>query len=352
MDEKNKIGIELLKEIMKVNSISELSKLLNVNKNTIKRWILLDSVPWQYNIDLKKLLKLEVNYSEYSYIQKDQFFTSEETAIHCYNILVKKLEEISFDYSNYIFLEPSAGDGSFFKILPSNKKIGLDIEPRHEDVLEKDFFEWYPKSGDKIICIGNPPFGLRGNLALRFINHASIFSDFVAFILPPLFDSDGKGSCMKRIKNLNLIHSEKINTEFYYPNKETIKINVLFQIWSKHHKLKEEQTLSCSEYVKIYSLTDGGTPSTTRNKKMLNECDFYLASSSFEKEKMKLYPSFSDLPNRRGYGIKILKDYERLSNIINNIDWPSKSFLATNSSYNLRTSIINNALIENGIQNL
>jgi hypothetical protein len=84
---------------------------------------------------------------------------------------------------------------------------------------------------------------------------------------------------------------------------------------------------------------------------MLDKCDFYLASSSFEKEKMKTYPTFEDLPNRRGYGLKILKEYEKTYKIIQEIDWTLKSFLATNSSYNLRTSIIESAIIEKGLKN-
>jgi hypothetical protein len=345
-----KFNFNLLKNVLESYSISEVSKLLSVNKNTVQRWILLESVPWQYHVDLKKILGLEIDYTKYSFIEKDQFFTSEKMSVYCFNVLKDKLKELSVNEEDYLFLEPSAGNGSFYKILPEDKRIGLDIEPKLDGIVKQDFLSWTPNS-NKLICVGNPPFGLRGNLALRFINHAANFCDFVAFILPPLFDSDGKGSCMGRVENLNLIHSEKINTEFYYPNGDKIKINVVFQIWAKNHSIKKESKIKCDEYVKIYSLTDGGTPGTTRNKDMLDKCDFYLASSSFEKEKMKTYPTFEDLPNRRGYGLKILKDYENTYKIIQKIDWPSKSFLATNSSYNLRTSIIEHAIIEKGLKN-
>ena len=349
-DKKN--NLELLEKVLEKHSIKELSEILYVNKNTIERWKLLKNVPWQYHIDLKKILNLEVDYSEYSFIEKDQFFTPEKMAEKCFKILTDKLEKLSIVLDNFIFLEPSAGDGSFYKILPKDKRIAFDIEPKFDGIIKEDFLSWSPKTNNKIICVGNPPFGLRGNLALRFINHASKFCDFVAFILPPLFDSDGKGSCMGRVKNLNLIYSEKIDTNFYYPNGDDIKVNVIFQIWSKNHKVNLETKGNCDEYVKIYSLTNGGTPSTTRNKDMLDKCDFYLASSSFEKEKMTFYPTFDDLPHKRGYGIKILKDYENISDIIRNIDWPSESFLATNSSYNLRTSIIQKAIINKGLKNL
>lgn len=346
----NKSNYFLLEEVLKQKTIVQVSEILSVNKNTIQRWMLLKSVPWQYHVDLKKLLNLEVDYSELTFIEKDQFFTPKEISIYCYEVLKQKLVELSINFEDYIFLEPSAGDGSFYDILPKDRRIGMDIEPKMSGILKKDFLSWETEL-EKIICLGNPPFGLRGNLALRFLNHASKFCDFVAFILPPLFDSDGKGSCMGRVKNLKMIHSEKIETEFLYPDGQKIRINVVFQIWAKNYGTKYEKKLKCNDFVKIYSLTDGGTPSTTRNKHMLNNCDFYLASSSFEKENMRLYPSFEDLPNRRGYGIKIKKEYDRIYKIIQSIDWSSKSFLATNSSYNLRTSIIENALIDANIEN-
>ena len=52
-----KINFEYLNQALKKHSISELSELLFVNKNTIQRWKLLESVPWQYHIDLKKILE-------------------------------------------------------------------------------------------------------------------------------------------------------------------------------------------------------------------------------------------------------------------------------------------------------
>lgn len=343
-------NFNLLQEVLKTHSVNDLAETLYVNKNTIERWIILKSVPWQYHIDLKKILNIDVDYSKLSFIEKDQFFTSNELAKYCINVVEEKLKELGLDINNYVLLEPSAGDGAFFDQFPHENKIGMDIEPQNNKILKLDFLNWLPEKNTKpILSLGNPPFGLRGNLALRFINHASIFSDFVCFILPPLFDSDGKGTCMKRVKNLNLIHTEKIDNRFYYPNKEEININVIFQIWSKNFSVDKKNKIDCSEYVKIYSLTDGGTPSTTRNKNMLDKCDFYLASSSYEKDKMTTYESFEELPNRRGYGIKIIKNYDKIYKIIKSIDWPSKSFLATNSSYNLRTSIITETLVEYGI---
>ena len=110
-----------------------------------------------------------------------------------------------------------------------NINVGLDIEPLSDEIKQQDFLEWFPKESNKFGTIGNPPFGLRGNLALRFINHASRFSDYVCFILPQLFESDGKGVPRKRVINLNLLHSEKINNIFISPDNKDKKLNVFFK---------------------------------------------------------------------------------------------------------------------------
>ena len=76
-------------------------------------------------------------------------------------------------------------------ILPVGKRIGLDIEPKCDEIIQQDYLDWNRKN-KKYIVIGNPPFGLRGQLALKFINHSNTFADYVCFILPQLFESDGK----------------------------------------------------------------------------------------------------------------------------------------------------------------
>lgn len=92
--------------------------------------------------------------------------------------------------------------------------------------------------------------------------------------------------------------------------------------------------------MKIYSLSDGGTPSSTRNKNMIDKCDIYLPSTCFGKENMKCYKSFKELPNKRGYGIV----FNKLKNIMietsENTNWNEISFLSTNSALNLRSSLI------------
>lgn len=319
-------------------SLKTICDKLSVHKGTVNRWIEKKEVPPQYYFDLCRIDNIEVDYSRFSEVEKDQFFTHPESAKYCYKKALEIISNFEDDINKYSFIEPSAGDGSFYNLLPKDNRIGVDIEPRCEGIIKADYLMWEPKTENNIV-IGNPPFGLRGNLALKFINHSFKFSDYVCFILPQLFESDGKGSCKNRVNGFNLIHSEIIKSDFYYPDKTTTNVNVVFQIWSKHHKIESEE-IDLTGIIKLYSLSDGGTPSTIRNKKHLYSCDYYLPSTCFGSNKMKLYDNFEDLPQRRGYGIVVEYNKSVIGEIIKNINWFDVAFTSTNGAKNLRFNLI------------
>ncbi len=287
-------------------------------------------------MDLMKMLSREIVYSQLTSKEKDQFFTPPDIALRCWETFVRisgiRIEE-------YKFIEPSAGDGSFLRCLPPGS-IGLDIEPRATDVQLQDYLTWTPPPG-KYAVVGNPPFGLRGHLALKFINHSQPFADYVAFILPQLFESDGKGSPRKRVVGYNLIHSEKLTTDFSTPEKTLVSVNGVFQVWSKVQS-NADYTLSpnTSSELTVYSMSDGGTVATTRNKRMIGHCDIYLPSTCFGRDAMRVYESFDELPNRKGYGVVFHGNSVALRAVAAGVDWAEVSFLSTNSALNLRTSII------------
>ena len=330
--------INLLEKVLENRSIKDVAKDLNVATGTVTRWRQLCSVPEQYTFDLHKMCSKEIDYSKYSHTLKDQFFTSDVIAKKCWDTF---LEKTCARVDDYRFIEPSAGDGSFMKVLPNNT-IGLDIEPRCEGIIEHDYLTWTPSDlSRRYIVFGNPPFGLRGNLALRFINHSYDFADYVCFILPQLFESDGKGAPRKRVVGYNLIHSEKFSDDFHSPDKSKTKINCVFQIWSKHTSDPNYNLKTYDDTVmKVYSMSDGGTVASTRNKHMIGKCDVYLPSTCFGRENMRAYDSFEDLPGRRGYGIVFTKNKETLIKKAMTTEWSDISFLSTNSALNLRTSSI------------
>lgn len=340
-------AIELYDNILREKSYQELSKELNVSVGTLKRWNKNRKVPPSYKFYLMKLNGIEIDYSLFSFKEKDQFFTPDGTARYCYKKFKEILELYNEKEDLYNYIEPSAGAGNILKILPLGS-LAFDIDPKAEKIKKQDFLEWMPSSDlHKYIVFGNPPFGLRGELALKFINHSSKFADYVCFILPQLFGSDGKGSPRKRVKGYNLIHSEEIDNKFSDPDGREIKVNCIFQIWSKRFKNdKYEIKKRSNEKIKIYSLSDGGTPSSTRNKRMLNKCDIYIPSTCYGKENMRYYESFEELPNRRGYGIKFKERIEENISKFKKIEWDVVAYLSTNSAYNLRSSEIVNQFTE------
>ena len=109
------------------------------------------------------------------------------------------------NFSGYI-LEPSAGTGSFFKQLPVNKRIGVDIQPKFDGIIEMDYFDFVPQFGKSYLVIGNPPFGRISSIAVKFFNKSATFADCIAFIIPRTF----KRVSIQNKLNLNfkLIYNE------------------------------------------------------------------------------------------------------------------------------------------------
>jgi len=332
--------LDILNTLFTKYSLNELAKELNVATGTITRWIQLNDIPKNYEFDILKLSNIEINYSNYSTKEKEQFFTPVETAVKCFQIFIDVIEKYGENYTDFKYIEPSAGDGRFLQVLPSDT-IALDIEPRHPSVINADYLNWYPSENNNFIVFGNPPFGLRGHTALKFINHSFNFANYVCFILPQLFESDGKGVPRKRVKGYNLIHSTKLLSDFYEPCGNRIKINTIFQIWSKNHTNNLYNIIDyTNDKMKIYSMSDGGTISSTRNKDMIGKCDIYIPSTCFGKENMKCYMNFEDLPGKKGYGIVFTYDKSNMVHKMLNIEWNKIAFLSTNSAYNLRRSQI------------
>jgi len=342
-DTTNDTTLSLLEECLKKVSIKEVADKLNICVGTIRRWIELKDVPIQYTFDLYKILSKEIDYSKYTSSLKDQFFTPKDLAKKCWETFN---HEVKINNQEYTFIEPSAGDGSFLHILPMGS-IGLDIEPRSTGIQKQDYLTWKPtNTSKKYFVFGNPPFGLRGHLALNFINHSYCFADYVCFILPQLFVSDGKGSPRKRVKGFNLIYSEGLSAMFYNPDNQEVKVNGVFQIWSKYtSNPKYTIKANSEENMKVYSLSNGGTIASTRNKDMIGKCDIYLPSTCFGKENMKIYKKFEDLPGKKGYGVVFFTEKEDMIKKAETINWSSICFLSTNSAYNLRTSIIFNQFV-------
>jgi len=71
--------IIILNKILESKTYSDIAKEINVAIGTVKRWNDLKKVPKSYTFELLKLGNIEIDYSKFSYKDKDQFFTPNTT---------------------------------------------------------------------------------------------------------------------------------------------------------------------------------------------------------------------------------------------------------------------------------
>lgn len=121
----------------------------------------------------------------------------------------KLVEDLDFDRYDYI-VEPSAGECSFYSLLPEDKRIGIDLCPKCDGLIEADFLDWKEPfvDSDRVLSIGNPPFGRNSSLAIKFINKCAKWSQTIAFIVPKSFK---KRSMYDKI-NLNFWKVKEVDT--------------------------------------------------------------------------------------------------------------------------------------------
>ena len=161
----------------------------------------------------------------------DQYYTKPAVARACWETLLGVLP-VRADRAR--FIEPAAGDGAFFDLLPARRRIGLDVAPRHAGIREQDFLTWERRARDRSlqVVVGNPPFGNRGDLAVRFVNKAAEIADTVGFIVPVNFR---KFTIHKQLNDeLRLIKVQQLpRNSFRLSSGRDYAVNTEFQVWTR-----------------------------------------------------------------------------------------------------------------------
>lgn len=172
----------------------------------------------------------------------DQFFTKKETARLCVDLFEQNVAPLSsFD----TIVEPSAGEGSFFDLLPADSRVGVDLDPKREDLIEANFLQLdfsemtlqtlngkqvsVSRDPSNVLVIGNPPFGRAGFLAARFLNHALSFANTVAFILPLIFRNENFIARINR--RAHLVHEWQLAEDSFTFIGKQKKVKTVFQVW-------------------------------------------------------------------------------------------------------------------------
>lgn len=165
----------------------------------------------------------------------DKFYTKESVSKKCIDFL---------DLSSYdIIVEPSAGGGSFSNQIPNC--IAYDLVPENDNIIKQDFLKLNIEQfqGYKVLTIGNPPFGIQNNLAIKFFNKAAEYSDTIAFILPMTF----KKSSIQNKLNLHFHLEQEMDLDFnsFELNGNDYGVKCVFQIWKKK---KDKRIIKHNDY--------------------------------------------------------------------------------------------------------
>lgn len=150
-------------------------------------------------------------------IKNDKYYTPKELAKYC----IDKTYEIIGEENISEVIEPSAGNGSFSLQIPT-LCWSYDIEPEHKSIIKQDFLTLDSQYLYGRLIIGNPPFGARGSLAVKFFKKALELGDYIAFILPI---SQYKNT--QKMYEFDLIHSEDLGIKKY----SGIDIHCCFNIY-------------------------------------------------------------------------------------------------------------------------
>lgn len=179
-------------------------------------------------------MKRKVDSVKQKCIENDQVFTSPVVAQQMIELFEKKIAPLeSFD----LVVEPSAGRGAFFNLMPTNKRRAYEIDEslRNDEYIYGDFLEMKSLEvcREKVAIIGNPPYGKNSSKAIAFFNKSCEFADTVAFILPQTFY---KESVQRRLcDDFHLVYSHDMSANAFIlaSNDKPYSVNSVFQIWRR-----------------------------------------------------------------------------------------------------------------------
>lgn len=165
-------------------------------------------------------------------VSLDQFYTRPDLAERYVSDVLSRWCD-----SNVLFVEPSAGTGSFlFPLLDAGKNVkAFDIDPKSSIIERCDYLQSNEKPQGEyssLVVIGNPPFGKNACMAVRFFNHAAIYADEIAFIVPRTFR---KISLQKRLHPKFHLHSDcDVEQNAFLREGESYNVPCAWQVWTRH----------------------------------------------------------------------------------------------------------------------
>jgi hypothetical protein len=264
-------------KIIELNDDLEL-ELINIQKINEEKKESNDNIMNIINKETKKVREMGL----------DKFYTKKNISKMCIDLVDKEYKLETFD----LIIEPSAGNGSFLEQIKHKNIIGIDISPENDKIIKKDFLKYNPdKKYNNILTIGNPPFGKISSLAIKFFNHASEWSNVIAFIIPKTF----RRISVQNNLNLNFHLLKDIEIPNYPCSFEPpMSVKCCFQIWIKKNKPRKEIILDLThddwEFIPFGPKDDNGQPTPPKNVDFALRAYGGKCGEIFEKNLSKLRP--------------------------------------------------------------
>lgn len=179
-------------------------------------------------------------------ILMDKFYTKPIYAHHCMAAV-----DFKIDTSGMHFFEPCVGTGSFYNLMPSERRSGYDIHPRVPGIPARNFLiqRTVNNNGLPVIVVSNPPFGRQASGAVKFFNKCAAFSDvqYICFIVPLTFRKVATQN--KLNKNFHLIHDEDAPHKCFILEGSEHHVPCCFQIWERRTEVRPRHIIkNVSEY--------------------------------------------------------------------------------------------------------
>ena len=281
----------------------------------------------------------------------DRFFTRPEVAARCWESLQSAMRSDGADPGQYFFVDPAAGAGAFYSLLPPGRRAAVDLlpDPTLPDCEVSDFLAWAPSAdaAAPVAVVGNPPFGHRSWLALAFVQHAAAFARYVGMILPPAFASDGKGSPKHRVKGARLIATEHLpDGSFTDPSTGgPVKVSAVWQIWRRGENRSAHLPRRSSKRLDVFSVDL--RPQRRCGHNRLHEADWFL-DRTFFRQPPAIVRRVEDMRSPTGHGLVILSEEATVTAALQSADWRLHSNPSTDGRRHISFYHIHQALAAAG----
>ena len=237
-------------------------------------------------------------------IPNDKYYTPQ----HIVDTCVNKVKEIVADDVTEI-IEPSAGNGAFIESLDNNfncNKYYYDLLPEHDKIKQQDFLELDLEYKQGRLVIGNPPFGNRSTLVVKFFKKAVRLGDYIAFILPI-----SQLNNVKQLYEFDLIYSEDLGKQNY----SGVNLHCCFNIYKRPESgvLNSKPKLIEIEGLEVIEYRRDKTDSYRKKIK-----DGYFHSICTWGSSVGIKPNFIGEYSKEVY---FYSDDVNIRNLVLNIDW-------------------------------